>query len=69
MQQNYYVTVSGDQWDGVALKTMGSEMFKDKLMKANLMHRELYIFPAGITLFIPEVKALPSETLPPWKRG
>jgi len=65
---NQYITISGDTWDGVAFKTMGSEMFKDTLMKNNLIHREIYIFPAGITLFIPGVKTSPSENLPPWKK-
>ncbi|MDR2532565.1 MAG: phage tail protein [Oscillospiraceae bacterium] len=55
-------------WDGIARRTMGSEMFKDALMKNNVIHRNIYIFSAGVTLYIPAVSNTPPPTLPPWKR-
>jgi len=64
-----YTTTSGDMWDLIAYKTMGSESYKDALMKSNRRHRDIYIFPAGVTLIIPEVTETPPSTLPPWKRG
>lgn len=64
-----YKTISGDTWDTVALKAMGSEKHTDKLMKANISRRLTVIFPAGVTLQIPEVEAEAPAGLPPWKRG
>ncbi len=64
-----YTTISGDMWDGVALRTTGSEMHTDKLIEANLIHRNIYIFSAGVKLDIPETAARIPSGLPPWKRG
>ncbi|MCL2693958.1 MAG: tail protein X [Oscillospiraceae bacterium] len=63
------ITTSGDMWDAVALREMGSEMHKDALLKANPRHNKLYILPANIMLTIPEVAVVPPDSLPPWKRG
>jgi len=65
--KNQFVTTSGDMWDGVALKTMGSEMFKDTLMKANTRHLHHYVFPAGVVLTVPTVEITAATDLPPWR--
>lgn len=64
-----YTTVQGDAWDYIALKTMGSEKYMDKLLAVNPEHQHLIIFPANILLTIPDVPVKSSSTLPPWKRG
>lgn len=64
-----YTTIAGDMWDSVAYKTMGDEAYTDKIMKANPKFRRLFVFPAGITLNIPEPDVKKSAGLPPWKRG
>lgn len=64
-----YTTISGDMWDTVAYKTLGSEAYTDKIIKANLKYRYIVIFPAGIPLDIPEIDPRISAELPPWKRG
>jgi len=64
-----YTTTSGDMWDLIALRTLGSELFKHVLMQANLKHIHIYIFPANITLVIPETETKRPPNLPPWKRG
>jgi len=64
-----YITTSGDMWDMIALKTLGNEAHKDALIKSNLKHRRVYVFPAGVTLTIPVITVKPPSTLPPWKRG
>ena len=66
---NRYLSISGDMWDVIALKTMGSEMHKDKLMNANRQFRTIFIFPAGIELVIPDVPVETAAGLPPWRRG
>jgi phage tail protein X len=64
-----YTTTSGDMWDLIAKKTIGSEMLTDALIKANVGHRHTFIFPAGVVLTIPDIPVKTSSGLPPWKRG
>lgn len=64
-----YTTVSGDTWDIVAYKAYGNEMYMDALIKANMGHKDTYIFPAGVRLALPEIDLEVSESLPPWKQG
>ena len=66
---NTYTTVSGDTWDTIAYKVWGNEMNMDSLIKANLEHKDTYIFSAGVTLTLPEISLEVSESLPPWKQG
>lgn len=62
-----YTTIAGDMWDGIAYKTLGDEACLDKLIKENKKYRHIFIFPAGITLSIPDPKTEVSADLPPWK--
>ena len=66
---NTYTTTSGDMWDSIAFKVWGGESHTDKLIKANLQYRDIYIFPAGIVLKIPTIEPEASASLPQWKRG
>lgn len=64
-----YTTRQGDMWDGIAYSEMGSTSLTDQLMMANRQYLDLYTFPAGITLQIPDVEKAPAENdLPPWKQ-
>ena len=65
-----YRTVQGDMSDSIAYRELGSEAYTDKLMRLNQQYLEIYIFPAGIELQLPEVEqaARLAEDLPPWKR-
>ncbi|NCE66061.1 phage tail protein [Pseudoflavonifractor sp. 524-17] len=62
-----YTTVQGDMWDSIAHAQLGDTAHTDKLMNANLRYREIYIFPAGIVLNLPEPEARAGSPLPPWK--
>ena len=65
-------TIQGDTWDILAKRLYGNELFMDVLINANINHRRIAIFPAGIVLQVPEVDttALADDPdLPPWKRG
>jgi phage tail protein X len=64
-----YTTALGDMWDLIAQRTLGSEAHTDALIRANVQHRHIYIFPANVKLKIPEVAVKPPAGLPPWKRG
>ena len=63
-----YTTVQGDMWDGIAYAQLGSCAHTDKLMAENLEHRDIYIFPAGLELTLPDVDTTEHDnSLPPWK--
>lgn len=63
-----YTTVQGDKWDSISYSQMGTTNHTDKLMNANTKYRDIYIFPAGIELDIPEISERNYDDLPPWKR-
>ncbi len=69
MTDSTYRTVSGDRWDAIAYKVMGSESHTSKLIEANKQHRNIFIFPAGIELTVPDIQSAVPVELPPWKRG
>jgi phage tail protein X len=63
-----YSTISGDMWDMIAKKMYDNEMYTDVLIKANIKHRNVFMFPAGVKLTVPDVPVKPPEGLPPWKK-
>jgi len=63
-----YTTVQGDMWDSIAYSQLGDVAYTDKLLNLNLEYRDYYIFPAGITLKLPDVSEDVPATLPPWKQ-
>ena len=65
-----YFTTTTARWDRYGeVKTLGDEAYTDRLMKLNPQYRRTFVFPAGITLTIPEPETRVSSDLPPWKRG
>lgn len=64
-----YLTIQGDTWDIIALKTLGSEKLMGRLIEANIEYADTVIFGAGVKLTVPEYAAPADEFLPPWKRG
>lgn len=63
-----YVTVQGDMWDSIAFQQMGNEKYVTDLLSANPEHLQTFIFPAGVTLQIPDVSEDEPSSLPPWRR-
>lgn len=67
-----YVTSQGDLFDSIAKKELGDEHYAHLLIEKNYAYRNTLIFPAGITLELPEIleddSAVLNESLPPWKR-
>ena len=63
-----YTTKSGDMWDLIAYKQLGSSSYTDLLINANLQYRETYLFPSGVVLTLPEIQKPVNSPLPPWKR-
>lgn len=64
-----YTTSQGDMWDSIAYSQLGDVRFTDLLIRQNMQYLFYYIFPAGITLVLPEVVTDETpDTLPPWKK-
>lgn len=64
-------TIQGDTWDIIAKRVYGKENLMHILINANIQHRKIALFPAGIVLNIPEIDIDAIEyddTLPVWKR-
>lgn len=56
-------------WDKIAHEQCGDVAHTDKLISMNPEHRNVYIFPAGISLEIPSFETSVTDlTLPPWKK-
>lgn len=64
-----YTTKSGDMWDWIAYEQLGSTSYTGQLMNANVQYRDIYLFPAGIVLELPEIEEPVNSSLPPWKTG
>ena len=63
-----YITGQGDMWDSIAHLQLGDVAYTDKLMNLNMAYRNYYIFPAGITLLLPDLAEDQPNNLPPWKQ-
>lgn len=63
------ITKQGDTWDTLSLRAYGSADYMSALIEANPGYRKIVIFPAGVTVSVPEVDtAKAASGLPPWKR-
>lgn len=63
-----YTTKAGDMWDAIAYEQLGSVNYTDRLMNLNQQYRNIYIFPSGVVLTLPERETKINSSLPPWKR-
>ena len=63
-----YTTKSGDMWDSIAYKQLGSMSYADRLINANLQHKDTYLFPSGVVLTLPEIEKPINSLLLPWKK-
>jgi phage tail protein X len=63
-----YTTRSGDTWDAIAYRTLGSESYMDLLLDANPEHNYVARFDAGVVLAVPDLPAAERPaSLPPWR--
>lgn len=63
-----YTTKNGDMWDSIAYTQLGSTSYTDKLINANLKYKDIFLFPSGVVLNLPEISKQINSLLPPWKR-
>ena len=64
-----YSTKQGDMWDLIADNVYGSTAHTGKLIKANQQYSDIYIFPAGIELDVPDLddEDVEYSVIPPWR--
>jgi phage tail protein X len=63
-----YITRSGDTWDAIALRALGSELYMDQMLDANPAHNYVARFDDGVELVVPVLAPPPTSTnLPPWR--
>lgn len=63
-----YKTIQGDMWDSIAYTLYGTEKAMNVLLEANQQYKDFVVFPAGVTLSVPEFEEQASYELPPWRR-
>lgn len=61
-----YRTESGDTWDLIAHKALGDAMLMDRMIRENPEYCEVYAFPAGILLTVPEIEEDAIVVTSPW---
>ena len=64
-----HITVDGDSFDMLAFRYYANEKLASAIIQANPDYCDTLIFPAGVSLDIPDVSTVTyPETLPPWRR-
>lgn len=64
---NSYTTQQGDAWDAIAYRLWGEERLLMELVQANSEYLDTVIFPAGVTLRVPQQPEQYIQTeMPPW---
>lgn len=64
-----YTTISGDTFDLIAHKALGSTRYTELLINENRAHVATVIFKAGVVLTLPTIiKEERAAKLPPWRR-
>jgi len=65
-----YTTKAGNMWDEIAYLVYGDTVHTTKLIMANPDYADLYFFPAGIKLTVPDLYEtdVDASNVPPWRR-
>lgn len=64
--QDIYTTVSGDTWDKIAYKALGDGFKMHLMIEENPEYVEVFVFPAGVELKVPDLEDEGNENLPEW---
>lgn len=63
-----YITKDGDQWDIISKKFYDNEKYIDLLIENNINYIDIFQFPAGVELKIPDLPDEEADDLPAWRR-
>jgi len=55
-------------WDSIAHNQLGDASLMDRVLELNRKHLDMFIFPAGVEILLPDIQASPADVLPPWKQ-
>jgi hypothetical protein len=61
-----YTTVQGDYFDLISLKTYGSEIYANVLMRLNPAYSDVVQFDSGIVFTLPTISSRRSIANAPW---
>lgn len=59
-----YVTTSGQTWDQIAFEVYRDEHLCDRIMDANRDRLDIFVFPDGIRLRIPDMESVTESSVP-----
>lgn len=62
-----YTTCQGDTWDMISYKCYGIEKHIGILMQENFDLLDIFIFPQGIEVLIPELDEEDTTDIPEWR--
>lgn len=65
-----YTTRLGQMWDEISHEVYGSSAYTDRLMQANTQFADVFIFPAGVVLNVPDLSDTDTDYtyVAPWRR-
>jgi hypothetical protein len=59
-----YTTIQGQTWDQIAYEVYGNEYMCDKIMDLNREKLDIFIFPAGVKLILPDEESIVRQSVP-----
>jgi phage tail protein X len=59
-----YTTIQGQTWDQIAYEVYGNEYMCDKIMDLNRDKLDIFIFPAGVKLLLPDDESAVNRSVP-----
>nr|DAT60407.1 MAG TPA: tail protein [Caudoviricetes sp.] len=66
-----YTTIQGQTWDQIAYEVYGNEYMCDKIMDLNREKLDIFIFPAGVKLMLPDEENIIRQSVlsdyPTWR--
>ncbi len=66
-----YTTIQGQTWDQIAYEVYGNEYMCDKIMDLNREKLDIFIFPAGVKLILPDEESIVRQSVqsdyPTWR--
>lgn len=66
-EKRVYITVQGDMWDSIAYRFYGDDKKIGLLMRNNPDLLDIYVFSAGVPVYIPELPEEDDSDLPEWR--
>lgn len=59
-----YTTIQGQTWDQIAYEVFGDEYMCDRIMDLNRDKLNIFVFPAGVDILLPDRETTLKQTVP-----